>query len=372
MTKVRDVIEVMESWAPSSLAETWDNVGLITGEVDHAISSVMITLDVTVETIAQARKNHVALIITHHPPIMKPLKNLTGEQMSSRAICMAIREDISIYTSHTNLDRAPEGVSATLAHKLGLTSVSPLSQDMNGLIKFVVFTPPEYTDRVREAAGSAGAGIIGNYNLCSFTSRGLGTYIPSSVSQPYEGEAGKLSRVPEDRIEMIVHAPFIAHVIEETRKVHPYEEMAYDLIPLSNPETSFGYGAIGNLQQPMEHTYFPEYVSRILNVKSLTVSEGKGNLIKRIGVMGGSGKSYIQHAVKSGADAYITGDLGYHDYMEYGRCILLIDASHRATELPVLDKIQERLLTSGIGEKIDIILDAGKVVTTMFDSNTLP
>ena len=120
----------------------------------------------------------------------------------------------------------------------------------------------------------------------------------------------------------------------------------------------------------MNQTQFTEYVSGILNVKTLTVSKGTDKLIRRVGVMGGSGRNYIRNAVKSDADAYVTGDLGYHDFMEYGRCILLIDASHRATELPVLDKIQERLLTSGMGEKIDIMLDAGRVVTTMFEGNT--
>ncbi|MFC1694283.1 Nif3-like dinuclear metal center hexameric protein, partial [Candidatus Latescibacterota bacterium] len=339
MIKVRDVIQIMENWAPSSLAENWDNAGLITGDPDNSVTSVMVTLEVTEETIAKACKNNASLLITHHPPIFKSHANLTGKNMSTRVILKAVREDISIYTAHTNLDQAPGGVSWALAETLGLGSVSLLAAGNSGIVKFVTFSPPDYTDRIREAAGAAGAGFIGEYNLCSFTSPGTGTYIPSTESSPYEGESGKLSRANEDRLEMIVPAHLVSRVVESARKVHPYEEMAYDLIPLSNPNPSFGYGAVGDLVKPMNPQLFTEFVVRRLCIDSITVSKGNGKKIQRVAVMGGSGKHYISHALASGADAYVTGEIGHHDFIEYGDSIMLIDATHRATELPVLKKI---------------------------------
>ena len=359
MAKVRDVIEVMENWAPSQLAESWDNVGLITGDPETEVRSVIISLDVTEETITLALKNKASIIVSHHPPIFKPLKNLIGSNLPSRIIRLAVKEDISLYTSHSNLDQVSNGVSQALAEKLGLNNIIPLSPGNCELLKFVTYTPPEYTDKIREAAGYAGAGVIGEYKLCSFTSRGIGTYMPSSEASPYEGESDKLSRVEEDRIEMVVPAPFISNVIEETRKVHPYEEMAYDIIPLSRRKPTFGYGAVGDIRKSMKISLFTEHVSKSLGIETLKVSKGGNKSIKRVAVMGGSGRDYISRAISAGADAYVTGDLGHHDFLNNCSSTILIDASHRATELPVLDKIKERLHGSPSTEKIEIIIDCG-------------
>jgi len=367
MAKVCDVIESMEKWAPSPLAESWDNAGLITGDPESDVKSIIVALDVTEETIALALKNKASIIISHHPPIFKPLKNLTGDALSPRVIRMAVKENISLFASHTNLDQAPHGVSHALAEKLELIDINPLSPGNCELLKFITFSPPQYTDRIREAAGHAGAGVIGKYNLCSFTSRGTGTYIPSDDASPYKGETGKLSKVTEDRLEMIVPAPYISKVIEETRKVHPYEEMAYDIIPLSTKEPSFGYGAVGNLREPMELSQFTEHVSRSLNVETLNVSKGGKKHIQRVAVMGGNGGDYIPRAISAGADAFVTGDLGHHDFMEHYSSIVLIDASHRATELPVLNKIKERLHTLSSMKGIKIIIDRGNTSHFLYE-----
>ena len=369
MAKVRDVIDAMEQWAPLSLAESWDNVGLITGNTENNVESVIVALEVTEETMAFALENRVQLIVSHHPTIFKPLKTLTDSNLSSSIIRMAVKKDIALYTSHTNLDQVPHGVSMSLAEKLGLTNITPLAPCNCELLKFVTFTPPEYTDRIREAAGNAGAGVIGEYNLCSFTSRGTGTYIPSSDASPHEGESGKLSRVTEDRLEMVVPAPLISKVIEETRKVHPYEEMAYDLIPLSRQAPSFGYGAIGNLQEPMELPQFLGIVSESLQTKTLNVSKGEIRRIKLVAVMGGSGKDYITAAVSAGADVFVTGDLGHHDFLEYCSSILLVDATHRATELPVLSTIKERLHSLPLLKGLEINIDWGNTVQTTYQYN---
>lgn len=362
MVKVRDVIDVMESWAPSSLAESWDNVGLITGDTDSNVSHVIVTLDVTEKVLDEAAKHQAPMVISHHPPIFKPLLTLSGNKAAQHIIVQAVKRDIPLFAAHTNLDQAPEGVSVTLAHTLGLRSVSFL-ETTSGAVKFVAFVPPDYTDRVREAAGAAGAGIIGEYSFCSYTAQGTGTYMPSDKAAPYEGSAGKLSRCSEDRIEMIVPSPFVSRVIEAARAAHPYEEMAYDIFPLSNTAGAFGYGAVGELEAPMTGDAFIEHLSFVLQTTPYHVSEGRNISVQRIAVLGGSGKDFIERALSVRADVFVTGEIGYHEYLSYGREIMLVDATHRATELPVLETIRKKLSSSGIGSEISVSIVIGRDTT---------
>jgi dinuclear metal center YbgI/SA1388 family protein len=363
MVKIRDVMEVMESWAPSSLAESWDNTGLIIGNPDNDVSHIIVTLDVTADTVTAAGSSQASMIISHHPPIFKPLYNLSGKNASTHIIAQAIKHDIALFAAHTNLDQVMDGVNCALAEKLGLQSVSFLSPGNAGYVKFVTFVPPDFTDKIREAAGSAGAGVIGKYTYCSFSSPGTGTYIPSETASPFEGHPGELSKSREDRIEMIVPSTIISRVIEAARKAHPYEEMAYDIIPLSGIQTPYGYGAVGELAEPMEPPAFIDSFARMLDCTTLRVSRARKEPIQHVAVMGGKGGDYISRAVAARADAYVTGDLGHHDFVLYGDAILLVDASHRLTELPVLEKIKGRLLSSGIGKHITVTIDYGEDIT---------
>ena len=361
MIKVGEVIEAMEKWVPQSLAETWDNSGLLTGDPEDSTPSVLIALDVTEDTIRTAQNIRASMIVSHHPPIFKPLSSLSGQTLSCRVVREAIRLNIALYASHTALDQVRNGVSHALAEKLGLLSVSFLSAGKSGMVKFVTFAPPEYTDRIREAAGAAGAGIIGEYRLCSFTAPGTGTYTPSSSAKPFAGMSGELSRAVEDRIEMIVPDTDAVRVLEAVRKVHPYEEMAYDLIPLKNADVFHGYGAFGDLPEPMDSERFAVHVAHSLGVKTLTISPGMKEMIERVAVLGGSGGSYIGQAIDAGADAFVTGDLGHHDFLDNSGLIMLIDASHRATEIPVLKKIGD-YLAGELKEKAAVVIDSGKAV----------
>ena len=361
MIKVGEVIEAMEKWVLQSLAETWDNSGLLTGDPEDSTPAVLIALDVTEDTIRTAQNIRASMIVSHHPPIFKPLSSLSGQTLSCRVVREAIRGNIALYASHTALDQVRNGVSHALAEKLGLLSVSFLSAGKSGMVKFVTFAPPEYTDRIREAAGAAGAGIIGEYRLCSFTAPGTGTYTPSSYAKPFAGMSGELSRAVEDRIEMIVPATDAVRVLEAVRKVHPYEEMAYDLIPLENADVTHGYGAVGDLPEPMDSERFAVHVAHSLGVKTLTISPGMKEMIERVAVLGGSGGNYIGQAIDAGADAFVTGDLGHHDFLDNSGLIMLIDASHRATEIPVLKKIGD-YLAGELKEKAAVVIDSGKAV----------
>ena len=360
MVMIREVMDIMEKWAPSSLAETWDNTGLLVGESASEISHIIIALDVTEKTLRSAEKNGPALVISHHPPIFKPLYNFTSRNLSAKLIKHALKHDIALFAAHTNLDQVSGGVSWSLAEILGLNSISFLSSGTAGLVKFITFVPPEYTDKILEAAGYAGAGVIGEYSFCSFTTAGTGTYKPSENADPFEGKPGELSRSPENRIEMIVPEPLISQVIEAIHNVHPYEEMAYDIIPLRGKHKAFGYGAVGEFETPMNQGDFLDHITRTLDIEALRTSSGMDKPVQKVAVMGGSGGKFIETAVDSCADAFVTGDLGYHDFMTYNDDILLVDASHKATELPVLEKIRERFMSSSISEHIAVSIDKGQ------------
>ncbi|MHB9027819.1 MAG: Nif3-like dinuclear metal center hexameric protein [Candidatus Latescibacterota bacterium] len=358
MVIVRDVVEVMEQWAPSALAETWDNPGLMTGNLDTAVSAVLVSLDVNTATLQAARSNRANLIVSHHPPIFKPLYSLAGSSPAVLVIQAAIRGNFAIYSSHTNLDQAPGGVSFAAAERLGLRSIAPLAPGRSEQVKFVTFTPPEFTGRVREAAGSAGAGSIGEYRLCSFTVRGTGSYIPSAEARPFEGKSGLLTLTEEDRIEMIAPASSIQRIISAVRAVHPYEEMAYDIIPLANTDSRYGYGGIGMLEEPMSGRDFLSHAAGSFGIAQPSFSGPLDREVRRVAVMSGSGGKYFSRAISMGADALVTGDVGYHDFLEADESILLVDATHRATELPVLDAIKRRL-SENLPEPIDIVIDLG-------------
>jgi dinuclear metal center YbgI/SA1388 family protein len=367
MITVRDVIEAMERWAPSSLAESWDNVGLLTGAPGDPVRNILIALDVTDESLCAARDSGASLVISHHPPIFRPLSSLSGTSLPVRVLREAIRADIALFAAHTNLDQAPGGVSHAAARLLGVETTTPLVPAKSGMVKFVTFAPPSHVDSIREAAGNAGAGRIGGYGFCSFAARGTGTFLPDESARPFTGEPGRLSREIEDRIEMIVPAALVERVVEAVRKAHPYEEMAYDVIPLTNGRSVFGYGALGVLPSPMDSAEFVSLVARALGIDALAVTGNDGREIRRIAVMGGSGGSFIPDAVAAGADAYVTGDIGYHDFLAAGDSILLVDASHRATELPVLDAI-ERTLADIFADEVTCIVHRGSTVPERFHS----
>jgi dinuclear metal center YbgI/SA1388 family protein len=360
MTRIGDIVRIMESWAPPSLAETWDHVGLQTGALEDPVESVVIALDITDRTFDIAQSFPSPLIVSHHPLIFSPLDSLAGKNRVPRLIRRAIVNTIGLYAAHTNLDRTHTGVSYALASRLGLTDIVPLKSGGDQLCKFVTFVPPDHTDAVRQAAGDTGAGVIGEYHHCSFTSLGTGTYAPTGSANPYSGTPGLLSRESENRIEMVVSEHHAGAVIEAVRSVHPYEEMAYDLIPLSRQNPASGYGAVGMLPVPLVCDRFIDTVREALDVDTIRVSPGGRETIAKVAVMGGSGSSMVQSAVSVGADAFVTGDIGHHAFLDYGEDIMIIDATHRATELPVLENI--RVCINKVFPSLNCTIDRGMAV----------
>lgn len=348
------IIRIIENWAPKSVAWEKDNVGLQVGSLQKEIKNILLCLDVNEKVIEEAVSKNCNLIISHHPLLFRPLKKIEPEKdRISGIIEKLIKKDITLYSAHTNLDFTRSGVSFKLADKLELTNQKFLSNQTSNLNKLIVFVPIDYADKVAEAMYLAGAGIIGEYSNCSFRTTGTGTFRGSDKSNPTVGTKGKLEKVDEIRIGVIVDNFNLKNVIDQMLKAHPYEEVAYDVYPLKNENPNFGAGVIGELKQEISEREFLLHVSKVLKIKNFRFNHGSKSKIKKVAVCGGSGSDLLEVAIKNGADAFVTADIKYHTFQDAEGKILLIDAGHYETEILVLDEIKQRLEKS-LTDKIKV------------------
>jgi len=330
--KIKDITTFLEEYAPLSLQEPYDNSGLLIGTESQTISKALITLDVTDAVMDEAITEKCNLIIAHHPLIFKDIKSLTGKNYVEKLIVKAIKNDISIYAIHTNLDNVWKGVNGMLAEKLGLTNTKILSVNDKGLKKLVTFCPVEHANKVRKAMFDAGAGYIGNYDNCSYNITGEGTFRGMEGTEPFVGKKGALHFEKEIRIETIVPDYKTGKVIQAMLAAHPYEEVAYDIYSLDNSDARIGAGMIGELQKETDPVTFLKHIKSILNSKIIKHSPPVDRKIKRIAICGGSGSFLIHRAFSAGADIFITGDVKYHDFFEYNGQMIIADAGHYETE----------------------------------------
>ncbi|HLN52899.1 MAG TPA: Nif3-like dinuclear metal center hexameric protein [Lentimicrobium sp.] len=330
--KLEEITDTIESIAPVLSQESYDNSGLLIGNKDELIKGALITLDVTEEVIDEAISLGFNLIISHHPLIFKPVKKINGTNLTERCIIKAIRHGIAIYAVHTNLDNSFHGVNAILAEKLGLNKIEILQPVKGSLIKYVVFVPESHAEQVRDAIFRAGAGVIGNYDCCSFNVEGKGTFRANAGSSPFIGNIGTLHTEPEIRIETIMPKWIENKVLKSVREVHPYEEIAWDSYPLTNISPRIGAGMIGMLPEALEEVDFLQNLKQILNVPFLKHSPFVKRKIMKVGVCGGSGNFLIEDAIGRNCDVFITGELKYHDYFLADKKIVLIEAGHYETE----------------------------------------
>lgn len=307
------IIELFEQFAPKHYAMEGDPIGLHIGSLQKPVTKVMIALDVLEEVVDEAIENNVELIIAHHPLIYRPLKKIDTASASGRIVEKLIKHDIAVYAAHTNLDVASGGINDLLADALQLENTSVLvpTNDIP-LKKLVVFVPVEAEEQVREALGRAGAGAIGNYSNCSFTTGGTGRFLPEEGSEPVIGMQGKLEAVSEVRIETIYPENMEKRVLSAMIKAHPYEEVAYDIYRIENQGEVLGLGRIGRLPHEMKLKEFAEHVKHTLDVKHVRVVGDLHSTIKKVAVLGGDGNKYFQAAKFKGADVYVTGDMYYH------------------------------------------------------------
>ncbi len=330
--RLSDVIEVLSELAHPAYQESYDNAGLLVGDLQANVDCALLTVDITEEVIDEAVKEKAGLIISHHPVIFAPLKSITGKTMPERVILSAIRENIAIYSVHTNLDKVANGVNYILTRKLGIVNPRILQPVASELRKLVTFVPYDYAEKVRNAIFNAGAGHIGNYDQCSYNIEGIGSFRGSEDTNPFVGEKGKLHFEKEIRIETIFPRVTQSSVISALLKAHPYEEPAYDIYPLDNEYNQIGSGMIGNLAQSMPAMEFLNHVKEKLGCQGIRYSGNTYLKIQKVACCGGSGAFLISRAISAGADAFVTADIKYHQFLDAAKDILLVDAGHYETE----------------------------------------
>lgn len=361
----KQIFKYLEDWAPKEIAWQNDNVGLQVGQSNKKVKNILLSLELTNEALTQAIYKNCNLIITHHPLIFHPIKklDLTSDNINS-LIEKLIKNDINLFSAHTNLDFAKNGVSFQLAKTLGLKNINFLKNLEANQYKLSVFVPEGYLDKVASAIFSAGGGVIGEYSECSFRCIGEGTFKGSDFSNPKLGVKNKFEKVREIKLEVIVESWKIENVIKSMLTAHPYEEPAYDIYPLRNKNVNYGAGAIGNFESEITITQLLNLVSKKLKAKNIRYVEGLKDKLKTIAVCGGSGSDLLQEALNKNAEAFITADIKYHTFHSAHKKIWLIDAGHYETEYPILDEIQKRLL--------NFIPKNEKIKIFKFNGNTNP
>jgi len=342
--KCIEIIKNIESWAPKEIAWQKDNVGLQIGDTDRQIKNILLCLDINECVVEEALINKCNLIISHHPFFFSPIKkiDITNDH-SARLIQKIIKHDIILYSAHTNLDYTKEGVSYQLAKRLELQNINFLVNLKTNQFKISVFVPEDACEKVADAIFSAGGGVIGNYSRCSFRTKGKGTYKGSGKSRLAIEKKEEYKIVDEVKLEIMVDRWKLNTVLSELKKVHPYEEIAYDVVPLDNQNVNYGIGAVGYLPKDYNQKDFFSFLADKLTVKNFRYTNGKNKMIRKVAVCGGSGSEYFQDAISNNCDAYITADIKYHTFQDAENEILLIDAGHYETEIFSLNEIKKRI-----------------------------
>jgi len=332
MIQLKEIARTLESLAPLSFQESYDNSGLQVGDLEMEVSGILITLDVTEQVLQEAEDLGFNLVVSHHPVIFDGLKSLTGRNASQRIVKQAIQKDIAIYSGHTNFDAIVGGVNSVMAHRLGLVRQKILDPMSGQLKKLVVFVPREHLEAVRLALFEAGAGHIGAYDRCSFNLEGKGTFRGLEGTDPYVGEPGQIQEEPEVRVETIVPAHLTGKVVKAMVVAHPYEEVAYDLYPLENQYEQGGMGMVGELEDPMDEERFMNFVKERFGVSVIRHSALSGKPVKRVALCGGAGSFLLGKARASGADVFVTGDFKYHQFFDADGKIVVMDIGHFESE----------------------------------------
>ncbi len=349
MTTVGQIEKAISEWAPVETAQGYDNVGLQVGDPAARVSRVLVALDLTHAVIDEAEALAAELIVTHHPLLFHPLKRLSPDRFVSGLAWRLARAGIAHIAAHTNLDVAKGGVSFALAGVLGLQDVRVLDPAPDSRVKVATFVPVENAPSVRAAMAEAGAGRIGAYEACAFESSGTGYFKPLAEARPYLGRpAGPLESVQEVRLEVEVASWRLGAVLSALAQAHPYEEVAYDIYPLRNRSRDTGFGAVGVLPAPVPLNRFLAQLADAIEGTTLRYVGAENGVIATVAVCGGAGRSLIDAAIRSGADAYVTADLGYHSFFEVldfvgDATLALIDAGHYETERPAELLLVDRL-----------------------------
>ena len=340
---INEVIFQTEKKIPFSQAEDFDNVGLLCGNPSREVTGILVCHDALEKVIDEAIAKNMNLIVTFHPIIFSGLKSITGKNYVEKAVLKAIENKIAIYAIHTAFDNDYFGVNYRICEELGLENQKILMPKTNNLKKLEVYVPREYSENVKNALFKAGAGSIGFYDECSFTVSGSGTFRPIEGSNPFSGTKNVRENADEVMISAIFESEKQHQIINEMKAAHPYEEVAHQILNLENENHYTGLGRFGDLKEEMEETDFLAFVKEKFNLKVIRHSDFTLKKIKRVGVLGGSGASGIKAAIAQKCDAYLTGDVKYHDFFGSEGKMLICDIGHYESEQFVAQQLIEIL-----------------------------
>lgn len=331
---LKELVKIIEDKYSPNLAYEWDNVGLLVGDYGSDVKRVLLALDADESVIEEAVERGADLIITHHPFLFKGMKKINSSSYRGRAIIRLIKEGISLYCMHTNFDIARDGLNDSLCRKMGLKNIEDLSViQAEGLAKIAVYVPKTHEDIVRKALAEGGAGHIGNYDSCSFSTDGVGRFRPLEGSNPHLGRKDVVCDVEEVKIESVLPKKKLKTALEHVCSVHPYEEVAYDVYELLNEGDSIGIGRIGEIESEVGLEEFVEGLKSCLDIELLKIAGDPKMNVKRVAVVSGSGSEFMSEAVKKGAQVIVTGDVKYHQAQEaLEKGIAVVDAGHYGSE----------------------------------------
>lgn len=358
---IKEVIDLIEDFAPTKYAEDFDNVGLLVGNSSQEVTGALITLDTLEATVDEAIQKNCNLIISFHPIIFAGLKKLTGRNYVERTVLKAIKNDIAIYAIHTALDNQHKGVNDMICEKIGLINRRILIPRKDSIKKLTTFVPLKNADEVRQAMFNAGAGSIGNYDNCSFNISGKGSFKGNEDSNPVIGKKGHVHFEEEIQIGLTYPAHLESNILQSLFNTHPYEEVAYEIHSLENKNQHLGMGMIGELENEVDEKSFLSSIKETFNSGCIRHSRLRNKPIKKVAVLGGSGAFAIDNAKAAGADIFITADLKYHDFYKAEEKLVLADIGHYESE-----QFTKNLLYSFLSKKIS------SFALILGDTNTNP
>ena len=350
--KIKEIISVLEEMAPLAYAEDFDNVGLLVGNQESEATGILVCHDALENIIDEAISKNCNLVVCFHPILFSGLKKITGKNYVERTVIKAIKNDIAIYAVHTALDNHQDGVNKIFSDALGLINTKILIPKENFIHKLVTYTIPANAEQVRNALFKAGAGTIGNYENCSFNSKGIGTYMGNEHSSPQVGERFEFVQGDEIKIEVTFEKHLENKILKALFASHAYEEVAYEIYALLNKHQNIGLGMIGELKNPMEEKDFLLFAKEKMQCGGIRHSNFIGKQIKKVAVLGGAGSFAIKNAIQAGADAYLTADLKYHQFYEAENKLLLADIGHfeseRYTKNYIVEYLRKKILNFAV------------------------
>jgi dinuclear metal center YbgI/SA1388 family protein len=341
------LLAVIEEMAPPALAESYDNCGLQIGDRARAVRRVLVGLEVNDALIDEARRRRIDAIVVHHPLFFLPIKRLEESDSVGHLARRLISADLALIAAHTNLDKAPGGTNTVLAERLGLRDTEVLQPESVGReLKFTVFVPQGHEEEVIEAIARAGGGVIGDYDHCTFRSEGTGTFRGGEGTHPVIGEAGRLEEAQELRLEAVVPQRALTAVVESVRRVHPYEEMAFDVYPLESLARGYGLGLLGTLSSPIALRTWAKRVKRALGSRATRLVGDPDQMIQRVAVASGACDMLIRQLAPPRVDCIVTGDVKYHLAVEAKvKGLAVVDPGHWASEVIVAEPLAREIAT---------------------------